>query len=603
MPSIGINVPAGGAAITEARAGGRSLTLYSDAGLTTAVTLPYALSASAPVTVYVGPVGAFDIVVRATASGRLLGTASGTSLAATDLVFTPATGAGVSPGVLAADPAFSGTYAPIGWRRRSLPSPAAWLPPTTSDVPTIAASGPGGASPITGTGAWVYDYLTAPVTHLGVVDTVVNSFGANYLQNQAVGVRSGYRAATFDYDGADLDLVVFPRVGVNQSWVWVWVDGAPCTSAPVPSLITWSGGSGYLRLTFSTAKWRRLVIYYSGCDFGGLNVPVNNTTARVPKFSVVAAPRPGRRIAVIGDSYTADTGCLPFVGWAWILGRMLGAEVFNLGIGGTGYTAPGSATVFGSTARINPLATINPDALFWLGSINDGSASAVAVGNAASAAYALAKTKIRNDCLQVVAGVQTIGTSQTAANTANSAAVVSAAQSAGAIVALDPSASGWVTGTGRAPLPAPRLALLTTAGTGGTFTAGTYYYVVTSTNALGETTRSNEISATVANNGTITVNWWSNSMATGYKVYRGTTPGGENALIYTGTALSVTDTGSAGSAASPPGTNTTGSAVGDGTADILMGGDGIHPSGDMTTGGHLMAARRVYDAFAAAIPA
>jgi hypothetical protein len=47
--------------------------------------------------------------------------------------------------------------------------------------------------------------------------------------------------------------------------------------------------------------------------------------------------------------------------------------------------------------------------------------------------------------------------------------------------------------------------------------------------------------------------------ATGYKVYRGTTSGAENVLVATvsgGTTVTYTDTGSAGSSATPPGTNT-----------------------------------------------
>ena len=103
--------------------------------------------------------------------------------------------------------------------------------------------------------------------------------------------------------------------------------------------------------------------------------------------------------------------------------------------------------------------------------------------------------------------------------------------------------------------------------TGGTLTvATTYYYKVTSTNKFGETTASNEVSATpTTGNQTVQVSWtirganaWEN--AEGYNIYRGTSPGGENVLV--GTSLSestgFTDNGIAGSAGTPPTIDTTG---------------------------------------------
>jgi len=148
MPEIPINIPAGGAAITEARAGGRSLTLYSNVGLTTAITLPYALSASAPTTVYVGPVGTYDVSVRATTGGALLETVSGTAMTVTDLVFTPAgSGTGVG-GVSSVDGqtgsvVLSATYAPLATQplgARGLSSRAPYERPAVSAAPTLTLS-------------------------------------------------------------------------------------------------------------------------------------------------------------------------------------------------------------------------------------------------------------------------------------------------------------------------------------------------------------------------------------------------------------------------------------------------------------------------------
>lgn len=99
---------------------------------------------------------------------------------------------------------------------------------------------------------------------------------------------------------------------------------------------------------------------------------------------------------------------------------------------------------------------------------------------------------------------------------------------------------------------------------GGTFTAGTYYWRVTATNSRGETITSNEVSATLTANQKVTLSWAAISGATGYKVYRGTAPGAENILVTTitgGSTVSYADTGTAGTAVTPPQVST--AAVGD----------------------------------------
>lgn len=106
--------------------------------------------------------------------------------------------------------------------------------------------------------------------------------------------------------------------------------------------------------------------------------------------------------------------------------------------------------------------------------------------------------------------------------------------------------------------PAPgNLAAVAVVG-GGTFAAGTYYWVVTGTDSYGETTASNEANAVIALNGSATLTWGAlPAGTTGVKVYRGTAAGAENALIATlGAVVAYTDTGTAGSAATPPVANT-----------------------------------------------
>jgi hypothetical protein len=69
---------------------------------------------------------------------------------------------------------------------------------------------------------------------------------------------------------------------------------------------------------------------------------------------------------------------------------------------------------------------------------------------------------------------------------------------------------------------------------GGNLTAGTYYYILTATTASGESTDSNEVLATLlAGNQTVSLSWGAVAGATGYKLYRATSPGGELRVVAT----------------------------------------------------------------------
>lgn len=128
-------------------------------------------------------------------------------------------------------------------------------------------------------------------------------------------------------------------------------------------------------------------------------------------------------------------------------------------------------------------------------------------------------------------------------------------------------------------LAAPSGASATPVGSGGTFAAATYFWKVTFVNPKGETTGT-EVTAAVALNGSCNLAWAAPAAgtATAVKVYRGTASNGENVLVATlaAGASAYTDTGTAGTAATPPAAN---SAV---TADhLVMEGslrDSAHPA-------------------------
>jgi hypothetical protein len=92
--------------------------------------------------------------------------------------------------------------------------------------------------------------------------------------------------------------------------------------------------------------------------------------------------------------------------------------------------------------------------------------------------------------------------------------------------------------------------------TGGTLAAGNYSYVATSTSAAGESAPGPAVGATVVGStGSVALTFDVVASATGYKIYRATTPGVFNTLIGTitsGATVTFTDTGMAGTAATPP---------------------------------------------------
>lgn len=109
-------------------------------------------------------------------------------------------------------------------------------------------------------------------------------------------------------------------------------------------------------------------------------------------------------------------------------------------------------------------------------------------------------------------------------------------------------------------LSEPVQSALATAATGGTITAGTYKYIVTAINALGETNVSNEQTiTTTGSTSTVTVTWVAVVGATGYNLYKTAAGGGSlTELKYktVGLVTSDIDTSPGSPAGALPTTNT-----------------------------------------------
>ena len=130
---------------------------------------------------------------------------------------------------------------------------------------------------------------------------------------------------------------------------------------------------------------------------------------------------------------------------------------------------------------------------------------------------------------------------------------------------------------------------LGTASTGGTFTAGAYFWKLTATNGGGETVGSNEVTATLTANQQQPINWTAITGATGYALYRGPAAGKENvlvAIITGGTTVTYTDSGAAGTNATVPTVDRTA------TASTVHAG-GQMPETSLTTVSSILVVRKL----------
>lgn len=108
----------------------------------------------------------------------------------------------------------------------------------------------------------------------------------------------------------------------------------------------------------------------------------------------------------------------------------------------------------------------------------------------------------------------------------------------------DDRVSTYTATTDTTGLATPVAVTPTTATTGGTLAAATYYYKVTALNATGETPGSNQVSkVTTGSTSTTTTTWGAITGATGYKIYRSTSSGAEHYLATVGAVTTYTDTG------------------------------------------------------------
>lgn len=253
----------------------------------------------------------------------------------------------------------------------------------------------------------------------------------------------------FDYYGTGLAL---NTIGLQATYKWqVYVDGLPVSAAPLDMDSARTGVSfgQYASLTWASAKLRRIRLRLpDNIALKGIRVSATD--------SLSPAKKSAAKVFVLGDSWTAAQGAdSPFTGFAAHLGLLTGWEIYRGGQGGTGYVNQGTANAseFGSTARINPIAEVQPEYLIVAGTSNDD-ANAATVGAAAAALYASVATRSPSTKI-IVVGPQNTSQTVGANRELVRAAIVSAANAAPNVIGvIDPIISAWITGTGKAGAPA-----------------------------------------------------------------------------------------------------------------------------------------------------
>ena len=109
----------------------------------------------------------------------------------------------------------------------------------------------------------------------------------------------------------------------------------------------------YIKIVFPTARVRQITVELEGISrFGGVIVPTGHTITRPPR----SVRRP---FGIIGDSFCrgadyANDGASGLETFAYYVARLSGADrIVNFAIGGTGWSSPGSNSIFGShTAEV-----------------------------------------------------------------------------------------------------------------------------------------------------------------------------------------------------------------------------------------------------------
>jgi lysophospholipase L1-like esterase len=322
------------------------------------------------------------------------------------------------------------------------------------------------------------------------------------------------------------------------------------------------GTNQYHLFTMGAAgRYRLRIELDSNARFFGVSV--------LPTDTVRATKATGKRLVVVGDSYTEPTivdsgNYTGNAGWVQRLGMLLGVNAISCGSGGTGYVNPGAGgRVKFRDRSADWLKYLRAgDILMFAGGINDTSYTAAQVGTEAAACFALCPKDVELVVLSPFwpRGFQSYSTNLLAVRDAIKTAAVAAGAKYLDLLQLPPIET----------LPAATTLAAATTGTPSQISTvanipnGTWIQIGTDTNA--------EIRMTTGRSGTgpYTLSFGGS--------YNGLTGGGNLARTHaSGDPVIPCGPGAY------TGTGKQGTTVGDGNADRYTGSDATHPTKD----GHL----------------
>lgn len=232
------------------------------------------------------------------------------------------------------------------------------------------------------------------------------------------------------HTGQNIEFVLVEQVANNMK-TWIFVDGAPITPTPTaPGVPTASGYGYHVRLGFDTVARRRITIHTDSAH-GVQGVATDMTDTLTP-----APPLP--RVAFVGDSFMDGSNGAPRLQAVAVdLARLFDVNPLIGATGGTGYIAGGSDGVhqFGSADRIAQLVAFKPELIVVVGSVNDDGSAGIQA--AASAYYAALNTSLPGVPV-IVFGPQPSSASGTISTgrAANGAALKAAAAAAPNVLAF-----------------------------------------------------------------------------------------------------------------------------------------------------------------------
>jgi lysophospholipase L1-like esterase len=228
--------------------------------------------------------------------------------------------------------------------------------------------------------------------------------------------------------GTTAELIWVAAGGTGSDIFWIWVNGKPLTATPATTNATTSLGTViYTKLVFPTSAPKSIQIMFESVNSTyGINVPITTAIAKQPKKL---------KGLFIGDSFFGGAGGYGALNYmAHQVSRLLGTECANYGQGGTGYVATGSYTTFGDTTKTTYASTYNPDFIIIQGSVNDDGLSGI--GTAVTNTIAAFATAVPNVPIIVFGPQPSNSTSTISTNRqTNNAAVKTAALANSATIA------------------------------------------------------------------------------------------------------------------------------------------------------------------------